>query len=543
MKHVIIIGGGIAGLTTAHELVEQNYRVTLIERNKIVGGMARTVQDASKKICPYEYSWRAYGQWYQNVYNIMKRIPFNDNETVFDKLVVLQGGPKTCSKKIPEYNDTFSKMPLKDYLTILPILIQFSCSCDERNRKKFSKIGLRDFIHENKLSKEAENLIGKIVGPYLGFDYHHASVYDLLYSGEMMSTNSDKQYDFSITSLPTNYAWFEPWIRFLQSKGVSILMDTEITNLTLNTCNQIDNIRVIDRSVIPHTVQSMHADYYVVCTGPEILKALLHPYKLYKPIQTFYHDIRTVADNGRQIQLSVYYYLDTKIFLENKNTLAYLPNTPWLLMVLPTGHIWGDAYMSKYCDKRIKEVVSVGICEPYVNGLLIKKPWSQCTRDEIRIEAWYQLIHDADFRNNVCVENDRPLDDVSIVQFTMWDSFIYKNGHMDTYEPKWANNVNTVEYRPGPITPMPNLFVAGSYSNTSTGTYSMESAAESGKIAAKAVCKMDRRNENIYLHTKQRYAITYPMRVIDTIFYKKNISYSAFITIIILFILFWKINK
>jgi hypothetical protein len=543
MKHVIIIGGGIAGLTTAHELVEQNYRVTLIERNKIVGGMARTVQDASKKICPYEYSWRAYGQWYQNVYNIMKRIPFNDNETVFDKLVVLQGGPKTCSKKIPEYNDTFSKMPLKDYLTILPILIQFSCSCDERNRKTFSKIGLRDFIHENKLSKEAENLIGKIVGPYLGFDYHHASVYDLLYSGEMMSTNSDTQYDFSITSLPTNYAWFEPWIRFLQSKGVSILMDTEITNLTLNTRNQIDNIRVIDRSIIPHTVQSMHADYYVVCTGPEILKALLHPYKMYKPIQTFYHDIRTVADNGRQIQLSVYYYLDTKIFLENKNTLAYLPNTPWLLMVLPTGHIWGDAYMSKYCDKRIKEVVSVGICEPYVNGLLIKKPWSQCTRDEIRIEAWYQLIHDADFRNNVCVENDRPLDDVSIVQFTMWDSFIYKNGHMDTYEPKWANNVNTVEYRPGPITPIPNLFVAGSYSNTSTGTYSMESAAESGKIAAKAVCKMDRRNENIYLHTKQRYAITYPMRVIDTTFYKKNISYSAIITIIILFILFWKINK
>jgi len=50
MKHVIIIGGGIAGLTTAHELVEQNYRVTLIERNKIVGGMARTVQDSSKKI-------------------------------------------------------------------------------------------------------------------------------------------------------------------------------------------------------------------------------------------------------------------------------------------------------------------------------------------------------------------------------------------------------------------------------------------------------------------------------------------------------------
>ena len=48
-KHVIIIGGGIAGLTTAHELVDQNYKVTLIERNDIVGGVARTYQDKEKK--------------------------------------------------------------------------------------------------------------------------------------------------------------------------------------------------------------------------------------------------------------------------------------------------------------------------------------------------------------------------------------------------------------------------------------------------------------------------------------------------------------
>ena len=150
MKHVIIIGGGIAGLTAAHELVEQNYKVTLIERNSIVGGLARTFQDSSKKICPYEYSWRAYGEWYQNVYDIMKRIPFSDKETVFDKLVILQGGEKTCSKKIPEYSDgkplsafnnTFSQLPLKDYFIILPTLIKYWCSCDERNRNTFSKIG------------------------------------------------------------------------------------------------------------------------------------------------------------------------------------------------------------------------------------------------------------------------------------------------------------------------------------------------------------------------------------------------------------------
>ena len=73
MKHIIIIGGGISGLTAAHELVEQGYKVTILERNAHVGGLARTYQKENV-MCPYEYSWRAYGKWYHNVYDIMKRI-------------------------------------------------------------------------------------------------------------------------------------------------------------------------------------------------------------------------------------------------------------------------------------------------------------------------------------------------------------------------------------------------------------------------------------------------------------------------------------
>ena len=119
----------------------------------------------------------------------------------------------------------------------------------------------------------------------------------------------------------------------------------------------------------------------------------------------------------------------------------------------------------------------------------------------------------------------------------MWDSFIYKNGKMDTYEPKWANNVNTVQYRPGPATSITNLFVGGSYSNTSTGTYSMESAAESGKIVAKHICKIDGKNDNIFLHTKKRYMLTYPARYIDKLIYTGNFIYIIIIVLIVVIIL------
>lgn len=43
MKHAIIIGGGIAGLTAAHELKRQKIAVTLLERDDAVGGAIRTV--------------------------------------------------------------------------------------------------------------------------------------------------------------------------------------------------------------------------------------------------------------------------------------------------------------------------------------------------------------------------------------------------------------------------------------------------------------------------------------------------------------------
>ena len=83
----------------------------------------------------------------------MKRIPFNGKENVYDKLVVLQGGEKTCNKKIPSYENAFYNIPYYDYIKILPVFIKYTFSCDERNRENFSKIGLRDFIKKKSYLK------------------------------------------------------------------------------------------------------------------------------------------------------------------------------------------------------------------------------------------------------------------------------------------------------------------------------------------------------------------------------------------------------
>ena len=39
---IVIFGAGIAGLTVAHELSKYNLKIAIVEKEDIVGGMART---------------------------------------------------------------------------------------------------------------------------------------------------------------------------------------------------------------------------------------------------------------------------------------------------------------------------------------------------------------------------------------------------------------------------------------------------------------------------------------------------------------------
>ena len=166
-----------------------------------------------------------------------------------------------------------------------------------------------------------------------------------------------------------------------------------------------------------------------------------------------------------------------------------------------------------------------------------------CNEKEIEIETWHQLINDSDFINSICTKNNITLKNIKIIKFKMWDSFKFKDGKMDTTEPKWANNVNTKIYRPNTTTPITNLFIGGAYTNTTTGIYSMEGATESGKNAAYKIFKKDnvKINNKFYIHKKKIFNNL--LRLIDKFLYNNNISYYIIILLIILLIIIYKSIK
>lgn len=74
-----VFGAGIGGLAAAHEFVECGYQVIVYELNDTAGGFFRSARREEDNL-PTEYSWHGFGPWYHNTFDLLQKIPF-DTET------------------------------------------------------------------------------------------------------------------------------------------------------------------------------------------------------------------------------------------------------------------------------------------------------------------------------------------------------------------------------------------------------------------------------------------------------------------------------
>src|SRR4249919_2572421 len=91
VQTVAILGGGVGGLSAAHELAERGFAVRVYERKPVLGGKARSipVPDSGRngrKPLPGEHGFRFFPGFYRHIPDTMSRIP-NGNRTVADHLV------------------------------------------------------------------------------------------------------------------------------------------------------------------------------------------------------------------------------------------------------------------------------------------------------------------------------------------------------------------------------------------------------------------------------------------------------------------------
>ena len=94
MNRVYILGGGVAGLSAAHELAERGFTLTVFERHPICGGKARSMKNVGtgtggREDWPGEHGFRFFPGFYWHLSDTMSRIWFDqpNNIRVLDNLV------------------------------------------------------------------------------------------------------------------------------------------------------------------------------------------------------------------------------------------------------------------------------------------------------------------------------------------------------------------------------------------------------------------------------------------------------------------------
>lgn len=463
-KKVVILGAGIAGLTVAHELTrsKSEYEIHVYDRNNIIGGMARSgVKPRDGTSLPTEYSWRIYGPNYCNLRDILQQIPLinNPDKTVHDNLIdvndYLIADKQTifCMNNRPktlwDMKRAFHGIPFKQKWRVLSkIMYCFMITTDRLNR--MDNMTWNDYIDPDRsLCHDMRKYIIDIMGPFLGAEpllVNVPSTAKTLESFKLLNR------PISVMNAPTNEAWFDHWQSHLESQGVTFHLNAQITDI------QTDGDRVTNALIANEAIS---ADLFFCCLSVESVAQMP---SLNLP------GIAELAKLGHQLMVGMQLYFDKKISMPSNHTAMYIPDSPWQIVIEPQGSIWNKTYGD------VADLWSVGLCDPIRPGLLTKKPFINCSHEEIKQEVWHQII-------NSELGAYLSLSTVQVIDYNVWDTYRF-NGHiLETIEPKFSTNKGTWALRPNNATPFKNLYIATAYTKTETDMFEMESAAESGRQA------------------------------------------------------------
>jgi uncharacterized protein with NAD-binding domain and iron-sulfur cluster len=511
-KTVIVLGGGVGGLSAAHELIERGFSVRVLELRDVPGGKARSVVVPStvpvqnvgavhlgrltaplRRDLPGEHGFRFFPAFYKHIIDTMERTPYRGSRSVAENLVNTTGTVFARFGRRPLELPTITPSTVPELFTLVRDLGSWSgpelgippeevaffgervwqilTSCSERRLDEYEKIGWWEFVGAAQRSEAYQKLFGiGLTRSLVAAKADRAStktigdIYvQLLFNLTEPSISSDR-----VLNGPTNDVWIDPWLTYLRGQGVEYQLNTRVRSIEMDG-------GVVRGVTVEHDrkVSEVHADYYVSALPIEVMATIVTDQVIRADpglANIFPLSQNTAWMNGIQ------FYLDDDAPIGHGHQI-YL-DSPWALTSLSQAQFWPDVDLGRFGDGNIRGVISVDISDwetPGLNG----KPARACTRREIRDEVWDQL------KRSLNVQGADVLEDEDLVHWYLdlaIDPLLRTNA-----EPLFVNLVDTWQLRPRVVTAIPNLFLAADYVQTFTDLATMEAANEAARRAVNGI--------------------------------------------------------
>ncbi len=519
--HVAVLGGGVGGLTAAHELAERGFKVTVIEP-KALGGKARSIPvpgtgAGGRANLPGEHGFRFFPGFYKNIPDTMRRIPVAGNvDGAFDNLVnasqellIFDGNQQFYTPPTPDtiFSDYVSLdqngitqavatlvtmmgigagVPINEIEYFIRKVLVFMTSCDGRRVGEWERVGWYDYVNAASFSPEYQRVFGtgltkdlvaakgtKASTRVIGL-MAEAFLYDIA-SQEVPGVAAQSGYGDAdrLLDSPTDEAWIDPWVAHLRSLGVTFHLGYRAGSLELKHGKVVSADLRRGRSGA-----TVEADWFICAMPAEQMSRLLT-----RGLLAADPNLETIRNLETDWMNGIQYFLGRPPSLKVKGHVAFL-ETPWSLTAIDQGLFWKRDIARQYGAGNVTDIYSVDISDFFTPGVVYDKPAVDCTAQEIATEVWTQMKQEL---NN---SSETALSDDMLVTWFLDPAVSWPNGPGQpavNAEPLLINTTGSLDDQPNAHTQIPNLFLASDYVRTNISLATMEGANEAARQAVSAL--------------------------------------------------------
>ncbi|MEA2286371.1 MAG: hypothetical protein QOJ21_2414 [Solirubrobacteraceae bacterium] len=482
---VAVLGGGVAGLTAAHELAERGFAVTVYETRDRLGGKARSLPvpgsgTDGRGDLPAEHGFRFFPGFYRHVPDTMRRIGVDGHLVGADRVLLAQGDGRNellTPAHLPESLDDFALVtrfvleaatslgiPPQETAFFLERLLTLLTSCDERRLGQWELQSWWSFVGAEQRSPAfrkflADGLTRTLVAARareMSARTGGSILLQLLFDLTRAGGRADRVLDG-----PTSDVWIDPWAAHVEGLGAQIRRSAPVEGIHLS------GGRISGATVAGATVT---ADHYVAAVPVEIMRTLAGP------------DLRAAEPRLKRLDRlvtrwmnGVMFYLDEDLPVVNGHAI-YI-DSEWALTSISQRQFWRGYDLEQRGDGRVEGILSVDVSDWAQPSRRLGKIAMQCSHDEVIAEVWAQLS-----------DHLEDLDESNVVRAFLDPAIEFPNPTAAAnLEPLLVNTANSWEDRPDAVTRIPNLFLASDYVRTHTDLATMEGANEAARRAVNGI--------------------------------------------------------